>query len=448
MNPRLTVPLLLALIAAHVALAIGFATQTPWRTRGLVTIGPSVAQDIGAPDERQHANYVARLVQGEGLPVFKADDPNLYENYQSHQPPLFYEVANVWARFSGLDGVESRDAGLRLRALNILVGAVGVAGVFFAAFWATRQEVAALTAAAFAALIPMNLALNGAVSNDPLLITLCAWALAFLALGVREGWTPARALGVGLLTGFALLTKTTALALLPAILAAALIRRPDAKSVAMVTVPLLLLSVPWFLRNQSLYGDPFAIGAFNKAFVGSAQKATMVGQVIPIAQPGVDPETAYWKDWVGFWTARSFVGVFGYMDVWLTQSGRLSATFDQNRLYWVVLAVLGVGLLLGLRGFADAKERGPLIVFAIFGAVVVVLFLRFNQQYFQAQARYVYPALAVWATGIGIGLSSWKKRPLAGLVLLILLLGSVDAFALTRLEPQFAMRIQAGQAQP
>ncbi|CAN5374566.1 hypothetical protein BH11ARM2_BH11ARM2_20170 [soil metagenome] len=447
MNARFTVPLLLALIAAHVILAIGFAVKTPWRTGGAVLINRSVEKDIGAPDERQHANYIARLIRGEGLPVFRADDPNLYENYQSHQPPLYYETANVWGRFLGVGSVDSRDDGLRLRALNIVIGAVGVAGVFFAAWWATGQEAAALTAAAFAALVPMNLALSGAVSNDPMLIALCTWALALMVLGVREGWTPARTIGVGVLTGLALLTKTTALALLPALLVASLIRRPNLKAVAMVAIPLLILSVPWFARNQSLYGDPFAIRAFNNAFTQSAQKEMMVSQVIPHAQPGMNPEMAYWKDWVGFWTARSFVGVFGYMDVWMTQTGRLSGSLDQNRLYWVVLTVFGIGLLLGLRGFSEAKARGAMVVLAVFGLMVVGLFLRFNQQYFQAQGRYLYPALSVWATGIGLGLSSWKKRPLVGVALLVLLLGGADALALSRLDSEFALRIQAGQAQ-
>ncbi|RYG45046.1 hypothetical protein EON79_13525, partial [bacterium] len=82
MNARTTLPILLALIVAHIVLAATFAAKTPWRTGGVVTIGPSVERDIGAPDERQHANYIARLARGEGLPVFDAKDPNLYENYQ------------------------------------------------------------------------------------------------------------------------------------------------------------------------------------------------------------------------------------------------------------------------------------------------------------------------------------------------------------------------------
>ncbi|RYG38609.1 DUF2142 domain-containing protein [bacterium] len=448
MNARITLPILLALIAVHVFLAASFATKTPWRTGGIVSIGGGVVKDIGAPDERQHANYIARLAKGEGLPVFNAEDPNLYESYQSHQPPLYYGIAAAWSKLTGSSAIESRDTGLRLRSLNVILGAITVAGVFFAAWWATREDAAALGAAAFAALIPMHLALSGAVSNDPLLIALCTWTLAILALSVREGWTAARALTVGLLVGLALLTKTTALALLPALLVAVIVRRPNGKAVLAAAVPILILSLPWFARNQSLYGDPFAIGAFNKAFVGSAQKEMMVGQVIPSAQPFADPEIAYWKDWVGFWTARSFVGVFGYMDIWLTQSGRLSAKFDENRIYWVVLGVIAVGLLVGLRGFGDSKSRGVLAIYAIFGLVILALFVQFNRQYFQAQGRYIYPALAVWATGIGLGLSAWKKRPMVGVALLVLLLGGIDALALSRLDNEFALRIEAGRQSP
>ncbi|RYG49275.1 DUF2142 domain-containing protein, partial [bacterium] len=296
-----------------------------------------------------------------------------------------------------------------------------------------------------AALVPMHLALSGAVSNDPLLICLCTWTLAWLALSVREGWTLARALAVGVLVGLALLTKTTALALLPAVLIAVIVRRPNAKAVLVATAAILVLALPWMIRNQSLYGDPFAIKEFNRAFTQSAQKEYMVTQVIPRAQPDADPEMAYWKDWVGFWSARSFVGVFGYMDIWMTQNGRLSGKLDDNRLYWVAFLVLGGALAAGLRGFGDPKARGGLAVFTVFGLVILALFIQFNRQYFQAQGRYVYPALAVWATGIGLGLSAWKKRPMAGVALLVLLLVGIDAFALSRLDNEFALRIEAGR---
>ncbi|MEJ5169517.1 MAG: hypothetical protein WHU10_00875, partial [Fimbriimonadales bacterium] len=95
------------LVALHAILAIGYASLTPYRAAGRILLqGHAPAQDIGAPDERQHANYVQRLLDGGGLPVFDPKDPNLYETYQSHQPPLYYVLAAGWCRALGIDRVD------------------------------------------------------------------------------------------------------------------------------------------------------------------------------------------------------------------------------------------------------------------------------------------------------------------------------------------------------
>ena len=208
--------LILASIVAlvHLLLACYYASITPYRTPGILLGqrgpdgGPAKIPDVGAPDERQHANYVLHLLDGKGFPVLDPKDPNLGENYQSHQPPLFYLLEAGWTKITSAD-IESSSDGLKVRSLNALIGAVTVVGVFFVGLWGFKREDVGVIAATFAALLPMNCALSGSLSNDPLLYCLVTWTLAFCAKGIREGWDLKLAIATGVATGLAIITKTT-----------------------------------------------------------------------------------------------------------------------------------------------------------------------------------------------------------------------------------------------
>lgn len=453
MGRNTTLAILFALIAAHVALAIAFASITPFRTAGLVVFGqrdpktglPPVEKDIGAPDERQHVNYIARLAHGGGVPVFNPKDPNLYETYQSHQPPLFYTLESLWASVTGAylppappatEGKEmTQDDGLKLRSLNVLIGATTVGGVFMLAWWGYRRQGAALLAAAFAALLPMNAALSGAVSNDPLLICLCTWALALVAHGVRDGWTTKNAIGVGILSGLAILTKSNGIALLPVLLLVAILpsTRPRPTQLVAAIVPILLCAVPWWLRSTHLYGDPLASKYFKEAFGGTAQASMFIEGYGPIA---------YWTQWVGWWTARSFIGVFGYMDIWLTNTGGPGGAAG---IYQLGLLLL----LLGLAGWASSlrttepEAKRVHLLNGLFAVIVLALFLIFNATYFQAQARYLFPALGPIACGMGIGFASlYRKNPKLPALALLVGLVAIDGFALSKLPAEFEKRVE------
>jgi 4-amino-4-deoxy-L-arabinose transferase-like glycosyltransferase len=443
---------LLALIALHVGLAIAYASITPYRQEGILRLqrDPATGQpqrvpDIGAPDERQHVNYVRRLLRGEGLPVFdvRPDAPDQYENYQFHQPPSFYILAAGYGRLVGLGHLEARAEGLRLRILNALIGGAGVAGVFFLAWWGFRHSDVALCASAFASLLPMHIALSGAVSNDPLLFALCTWSLAVAALASREGWTPKRAAVVGLLVGLALVTKTTAVALVLPILAAWIWSRPKADPAvgmkrwalagAAAVLPALILALPWWLRNQRLYGDPLAIGAFNQAFVGSPQASFFIREL------GMYD---YLVNWVGWWTARSFFGAFGYMDIFLPE-----------QFYRVALAVFLIIVVGAVSALLRAGRGGEGLAFAaapsavhllngLFLSLIVVLFLRFNLQFFQGQARYLLPAIGPISVGVGLGLLYFSRnRWKATLTAFIALLLALNLYILQWLPGEFARRV-------
>jgi len=416
--------LLSIFVVLHLCFALWFGLSTPYRTPGRLFInGRAPIADIGAPDERQHANYVAHLVEGKGFPVFDPKAADFGESYESHQPPVYYGLAAGYAKLAGLNADVIRSPeGKAVRWINLPIGGLAVVGAFFLGLWGYGRRDVGLIAAAFFALLPMNVALSGTVSNDPLLIGLFVWTLALASRGVRQGWTTKLALGCGALAGLAILTKTTGLALLPILAVAALMRRPTLSQAAAAVLPALLLPLPWLLRNHSLYGDPLALRMFQQAFVGTAQSSLFVD----------NPEIGfggYLVNWLGWWTARSLIGTFGYMDIWLNETG--NPYTGPNALYRLALALLFVafiGWAMRLRD-ADKDERKVHLLGIVATLVVTVLFLRFGLQYFQAQARYLFPALGPIAAGVAWGAlrlakGNWKVAlasvavPLLGIVLL------------------------------
>lgn len=393
-----------ALAGLHLVLALLYAWQTPYRAEGRLRFqaGAKIA-DYGAPDERQHANYIHHLATGQGFPVFNPKDENLYETYQSHQPPLYYLLATGWSKITGTPDVRAVDAKMKTRSLNAFIGAAGVIGAFFLGLWAFGRREVALGTAGFYALLPMNLALSGAVSNDPLLITLSTWVIALVVRG-SQGWDWRSALLTGSLLGAALLTKSNAVALLlPALVGLAFgwkkTEKPGLVLVAAL-LPILFIAVPWFARNNSLYGDPLALKAFSEAFVGSAQAKDLIAALGPLG---------YWTGYneagvgVGWWTLRSLLGAFGYMDIFLPSA---------------LVGVFALLLMVGFAGWIKAKpEPEPeekydprKVIPLIFGIIVLALFFRFNAQYFQAQARYLLPALGAISLCVSAGIAHWFKE--------------------------------------
>ncbi len=456
MNRTTTLATLFALILAHLVLASFYASETPYRTPGVILSAPrnpqtgirDVQPDIGAPDERQHANYVSHLLDGKGFPVLVWEvpdpqhpgqmmrSPDLGETYQSHQPPAYYLLAAGWSKMIGVDP-SSKDDGFKLRFLNVILGCLTVIGVFQLGRTVFASDEAGLLAAAFAALLPMNAALSGAAGNDPLLILLSTWVLALCARAITSGWTWKLVVVVGVLTGIAMLTKTTAAGLLPILLLAVLLKQVQKPSLAMIgacAALALVIVAPWWLRNQHLYGDPLAIKAFNAAFVGSPQASLFIdGYGAPV----------YWISWVAWWTARSFFGAFGYMDIWLNETG-LPASSTPNTLYRLLLA--GSALVFMAWGYSRFSKKwadlsAPQLLNEAFFVVVLLLFLKFNTQFFQAQARYILPALGPISCGFAAGLLVLFKdrfRLALGVLAAVLLL--VNGYALQRLPGEFEKR--------
>lgn len=432
--------LIFLLALAHLVLAVLYSGVTPYREAGVVLNSghPVPVPDYGAPDERQHANYVQHLLDGKGFPIFAPGGPAAGERYEDHQPPLFYLLDAAWCKISGVSDA-TLPASSRCRLLNALIGAGTVIGVFYLAVWGLGRSDLGLAAAAFVAFLPMMASLSGTLSNDPLLFCLCTWILALLARQIRDGWSWRTSIVVGVLGGLALLTKTTAVGVLPAIaLAPFLSAKTKPKLILPATALLVALLVvsPWWVRNQSLYGDPLALNAFNRAFLGSPKSQDL------IAAMGAQ---TFWVKMFGWWTIRSFFGVFGYMDIFMNATGSpYMGARDPNTLYLCLFLATFFSALAGLRAAfqPSAKTEQPVHLLNLaFFVIVLVLYLRFNLLYFQAQARYLFPAIGPIAVAIGYGLcSTFKKATWVPVLAISIVLIGVNVYVLNRLPNDFALR--------
>lgn len=424
---------LAVLVALHLVLGLAYAFQTPYHTQGYERTMANRSNprgikisDIGAPDELEHVEYIQFLADGKGFPVLDPQNPNSGAGYESHQPPLFYLIETGVAKVTGQSDLTRRPAGLILRTVNVTIGCFNVIGVFFLGFWGFGRKDLGLAAAAFLALLPMNLALSGAISNDPLLNSLCTWTLAVTALGCRNGWTLKLGAILGLLIGLACLTKTNGVALVPAVLIGAFFSKPKPtfKVVGVAALVALVLVVPWWIRNQSLYGDPFAMKAFNLAFTNSPTR------------------TSLHADWGRYlsgefaFTWNSFVGVFGYMDIFIDPQWMVETIV-------LVLAILAVGGVLALRKPEWAEGKATAWMNTAFIILILLSYIAFNIKYFQAQSRYLFPAIGPICVGFGLGLvyygrDRWKQSFIAWIIALTFL----NLWIVTQYLPeQFAARL-------
>ena len=148
------------------------------------------------------------------------------------------------------------------------------------------------------------------------------------------------------------------------------------------------------------------------------------------------------SDWV---TLQHAADILNELGVPMTSPRNPSA------LYRMLLA-LGI-VVLGLWAFALKRQewsehRRNHILLGTFFAVVVILFIRFNMQYFQGQARYLFPAITVIGVGVGVAtLNLARGRWWAALAVVVAILGGLNLYALSRLPEEFKKRTSIPVAQ-
>ena len=357
------------------------------------------------PDETAHLRYIEFLARHHRLPVFDPANPD--PDYEFHQPPLYYLLCLPTYLLAGGEGPNAQQS---LRFFTLLLSIALLYLTFaLASALAPDRPWAAPAAAGVVAFLPMHLSLSTTVGNDLLSEIFAAAALLLMVRYLRASAADqppglAAPAAAGLMIGLGMLTKSIAVLLFPVCwLAAALAARSAAgfrwrqllRDLALITLIALALSGWWLARNQLRYGDPLANRAFLQAFQGRRPSPQQFMRDYQVSSP------ASYVGEVMIWTAASVTGVFGPV-----RANRF-AFFP----YWVYF-LTGLLAAAAAIGFARYLARADLApwqrqawwVCAAFALLLLASFIRFNFSFFQAQARYLFPALPPAALAFSLGL--------------------------------------------
>jgi hypothetical protein len=461
-------PLFFLILAVYLLAGTLFATLTPnWQ----------------APDEPAHYNYVRYLANQAGFPELVSGcynqaylqqltsrrfPPELAVKdicYEFHQPPLYYLVATPLFILTGGS----------LTLLRLFSAGLG-AGVVTLAFLIGRavfpgQDSVAYGSMALVAFVPMHLVMLAAVNNDALAELILAALMLLLTRRIRSNREPTRRdnVGLGLILGLGLITKTTVYIAVPLILVALWLEAartegnaiPGATQVPLSLRPILRpaaraqwvkpaliiyglafgLALPWYIRNASLYGnfDLLGLGRHNQVVVGQLRTADFLAQV---------GWQSYIREFITT-TFQSFWGQFGWMAVPMSNRVYLALTLlSLTAVGGLVELVKSGGKRQGLRAnplsahyAAYTRRYQALILLALTIGLMLLGYGWYNLEFKQFQGRYLFPALIPIGLFFTLGLRtalSWSGRwwlvvglalALAGITLLGVWSGDVDKWS-------------------
>jgi hypothetical protein len=400
-----------------------------------------------SPDEPYHLAYVNFVATRWQIP--DQYDPASAVPVEGHQHPAYYVLAAAVVRASGATGIEARLPVARefrtwvyrhdvdpfattadrarfyaLRLFGALLMALTVLQVGRAAAAVFPDHLAA------AALAPMLVAglpqfafVCAAVSNDGLTALASASAIGACARAARaprrhRGWVIA-----GLWLGLALLSKKSALAILPALAVLALFppggtaaggsgeRRPLAERLRgpLLAIGVALLVVAGLLvRNQVLYAEWLGTQMEVNTLPGLVEPRPLLSSYFVTTFPS--------RLW------RSYIAHLGHASVPVPGVILLP-------LAALVFVPLAVGLLPGR--LLAGRDRAFLTACLLLNVAAVVFY---NLTFSQAQGRLLFPSLAaaalLWAAGMArLRPARRSPRPLIAVVGLLLLAGAALTLA-------------------
>lgn len=358
---------LVVLVVVYLILALTFSLRT---------------RAFEADDEGAHTQYVEYIVRHDAIP--QISKTNLQE---SHQPPLYYLLTAGWQKVLGIPAftpVPDRSLSPdytpaqhqqavylhELRLFSVLLGLGTVLLTYAGAKVIRASESVAFAAGLFVALFPRELVVTSSLTNDALVIPLCALALVLFLLTERArkasqiGRRRLYVLAMGSVLGAAAITKFNSLPLAGVLFVLALapsIRLPrrttqrlriDLQIVLDAGIAVLgffAVSGWWFLRNKHLYGQ----------FLATKASEDYLGFVLLRPVP--------WSRSIVF---KEFPGILFY-STWYDQPPNLDLVHWMNYvLAWlgIVCLVVGVVIFLGKRRWV-ARDLSPLSSLAFLGCV-------------------------------------------------------------------------------
>ena len=341
-RPRLTTRLaIVLLVVVYLALALTFTLLT---------------RAYEGDDEAAHTGYVEYVVQHHSIPHISVANGG-----ESHQPPLYYLLEAGWQEVLGIpafvphvslvkgpigpnqlvlshdyDAAQHRAAVHlhELRLLSVLFGLGTVLLTYAGARVVGMRQVLALGCGLVVALLPRELVLSTDLTNDALIIPLCALGLVLFLLAERArsegrfGYRRLHLLTMGHAVGAGAITKFSGLPVAGILLALAFVpsvtvKRRDVgvpvptpltspsdstRSLRLAprflvdgiiaVVAFLAVSGWWFIRNRILYGQFLASRrseGYLKAFLGRCPSGRLeFTPALPSSASGVLPVQLVW----------------------------------------------------------------------------------------------------------------------------------------------------------
>jgi dolichyl-phosphate-mannose-protein mannosyltransferase len=385
------------------------------------------------PDEDDHFRYVRFIADHRALPLQLFEPGGGEAGHQGWQPPLYYSLAatliaavdtgdfsqhlwrNEYVTFVGDPACCGRNiyyhtesenfpyirttlAVHLARLLSIFFGAVAVGATFAMAKRLApndRSPALAMAAGAVVAFNPSFLFASSLVSNDSALVawsslTLLGWVKLIcgeMRLDLKSG------AALGLVVGLALLTKTTALGLVPlSILLFAVLawrsRSPRAFLLPSITFLFVIAVVSgwWFARNLDLYGDPLAARLVSASALFPRAGELTLAELAQISLPQV---------WTTFW------------------GGPTPSDFSPILLVLLALAtiIVGVGIMLRVTRITNYQLRFTFCFFLAWLALLFFAMLQFIRTTQGGdQGRYLFPAISAFALLFVLGLDEIANR--------------------------------------
>jgi 4-amino-4-deoxy-L-arabinose transferase-like glycosyltransferase len=376
----------------------------------LLLLGWSLAVPVfESPDEVHHWQYARYLHDARKLPLYGPDF------VEANSPPLYYALVApvattsaqppplVWFDVNGALVVPfpprlyHNAGGDFLRYWPIRFGRlISVAMSVFTVWlcWQTGLRLGgksvAIVSASLVAFLPQFTFRGTAISNDALVTTMAAATILCIVRVAQEPFTSRLGFATAVVLSAAYLAKISAICLVAPVTLTIWWTDGSARQRLIRVVGVLGLAVlivaPWSLRNIVLYGDPFASGAMREA----------VGHIM--SQQSLT--STYFRTTFPSLLARSFVGLFGWMNL------RLPEVY-----YWLFWALGLVGLVtLTIQVAARRRNvRIPLVLAAIVVLNLAVV-VQINRSFQQPQGRYMFVALPALALLVAMGLDALPRR--------------------------------------
>lgn len=385
--------------------------QTQFNAYG---VGPRV--DFSG-DPKAALGRLARLPEGDRDQVHVGRDPAVVH------PPLYYYLAAIPDKVSEWGGGNALPTRmLWVRFVSALIGVVAVyAAWLLAAQVLRRKEGTQLLVGLLVATQPMLGFLSGFVSNDIAVIATFTLVTAYCAFLLRVAPTPRQGVWLGGLLVLAVLTKSTALVLLPVAGLALLLQhftyrsswRSTLRTSLYCAAPLLVGALWWYVWARASYGTFTGEVLVNGVASSSASSGTHDG-------PGLSGYVTLARGWI----ADAYKTAWWHFMNFEAPRGRWFYFAPAAIIATGVLGVVGLGY--ERRRFLldrdDARLRQAVLLTAAFFALIApFLYLDLNRAadglgFLVAAGRFVmpaYPGLVVLVV-LGLGwLLSDRARPIA-----------------------------------